>query len=190
MHRASPRSGAGASLPRAQMTTMLVVSLLGSGCEWSMQRPSAPPPPLQTEAQTPRLPNDEDTTPRKAEDLDDGSPLRAAVKKQAKINDAGPEVMITDLVGTNMGAAGAMLAPSIGEIERCAAPEGAVLKIKLYASRDRKTVQIDRSSTVSGDVGRCVIAALSRMSLDRTLQHSGSPSERGPVIESLLVFNW
>lgn len=159
------------------------------GCQWSMQRPSLPAPPLKSAPSSmgPASMASESSGP---EDFEDGSPLRAAVKKQPRINDLGPEVMITDLVGTNMGAAGAMLAPSISEVERCAAPVGTVLKLRLYASQDRKTVQIDRSSTVSGDVGRCVVEALSRMSVNRTLQQSGSPSERGPIIEGLLVFSW
>ena len=174
-----------------RLWALLCGSLVLSACQWTMERPSLPAPPLQQQSAVVAQDGDAPTgSPSLDADIDDGSPLRAAVKKQPKLNELGPEVTITDLVGTNMGAAGAMLAPSISEVERCAAPEGTVLKVRLFASRKRKTVQIDRSSTVSGDVGRCVIEALSRMSLDRTLQLSGSPSERGPIIEGLLIFNW
>ena len=184
-HGRRDRRLGGSTSPRAACIAGL---LLMSSCLWSKERPPLPPlpdPPKPLGANLPEKSGlvQDPLDPPENNEVVDG-------KKVPTINVDGPNVVITDIVGTNMAAAGAMLAPSMAGLERCAAPTGSVLRIRLFASKDRKTVQVERSSTISGQAGRCVIEALRSMELDQTLQQSASPSERGPVIEGLLIFSW
>ena len=158
-----------------------------AGCVWVRERP---PQPLVAAPE--KIHDATDDRPGGSIDLDDDDDDAQAAAKAAapQINVTGPSIVVTDVVGTNMATAGAMLAPAMAALERCHAPTGLMLRLRLTASRDRKTVQIERASSVSGQTGACVVNALRSMELDDVLQHSASPSEQGPQVDALLIFTW
>jgi hypothetical protein len=152
---------------------------------WEVTRPSLPITPLPPE------PVASGTLPASASALEEIDEAPAAQPYAAAPPlEVGPQVQVSEAVGTTPGAVGAMVAPLIEPLARCDVKTKGKLVVRVIAEKERTHFRVVDPGDLASEAKTCALEALSTMEVDSAVQGSLSPSDAPPHMETQLVISW